>query len=122
MKKGEVIALKALGTLDLSAFAAQWNGRVDTLRGANFFQTNGEPRVIGTAFALETGKVSTPVVGNSAVHLVQALSDKSQPALPPDMTMFRRQLSSQANGAMRMGLMKSLVRQYEVQDNRFRFW
>ena len=122
LKKAEVIALKAVGALDLSAFAAQWNGRVDTLRGANFFQTNGEPRVIGTAFALETGKVSTPVVGNSAVHLVQALSDKSQPALPPDMTMFRRQLSSQAIGAMRMGLMKSLVRQYEVQDNRFRFW
>ncbi|MFN0175785.1 MAG: peptidylprolyl isomerase [Saprospiraceae bacterium] len=122
LKKAEVIKLKALGATDLPAFAAQWNGKVDTLRGSNFLQTNGEPRVIGAAFALETGKISAPIVGNGGVHLIQPITDKTQPQVPADITMFRRQMSSQAIGAMRMGLIKSLVRQYEVEDNRFRFW
>ncbi len=122
LKKAEVILAKNLGTIDLASCAAQWNSRVDTVRGANFLQTSGEPRVTGTLFTLETGKLSAPIVGNAGVILIQPITDKTQPQMPADITMFRRQMSSQSTSAMRMGLMKSLERQYKVQDNRFRFW
>ena len=122
LKKAEVIKNKIQGSSDLPSIAAQWSGRVDTLRGANFLQTSGEPRVSGTLFNLETGKISAPIIGNNSVIVIQPIADKTQPQMPADMTLFRRQMSSQAAGAMRTSLMKSLQRQYKVQDNRFRFW
>ncbi|MBL7809539.1 MAG: peptidylprolyl isomerase [Saprospiraceae bacterium] len=121
-KKAEVIKGKIQNASDLAAIASQWNSRVDTLKAQNFLNTNGEPRVFGTVFALETGKVSKPIMANMGVVFLQPLTDIAQQPMPADMTLFRRQMSSQAVGGMRTSLMKSLQRQYEVQDNRFRFW
>ncbi len=122
LKKAEVLKGKIQNVGDLSALSATWGGKVDTLRGVNFLQTNGEPRVTGTMFTLETGKVSSPIVANSGLVFIQPISDKTQPQVPADITMFRRQMSSQAAGSMRTTFMKSLQRQYKVQDNRFKFW
>ena len=123
LKKAQVLLTKLPNPLDLSAMATQWNeGRIDTLRGANFLQTSNEPRITGTLFSLETGKISQPIVGNVGVTVIMPITDKTQMQMPADMTMFRRQLSSQAANSMRMSLMKSLQRQYKVEDNRYRFW
>lgn len=122
LKKAEVIKSKTQNVTDLSAVASQWNLRVDTLRGVNFLQTNNEPRMAGTLFPMETGKLSQAIVGNLGVMYIQPLSDKTQQQMPADMTMFRRQMSSQAVGAMRSSLMKALQRQYDTQDNRYKFW
>jgi len=125
LKKGAYILEKSQQNLgDLSAMATQWNGRIDTLRNANFLQTNNEPRVAGVLFSptLETGTVSQPIIGNYGVVLLRPTSDVRKQAMPADMTMFRRQLSSQASTALRTSLMKSLQMQYKVTDNRSRFW
>lgn len=122
MKKAAIIKSKLQNTTELAAIAAQWEAKVDTLRGANMLQTSGEPRIMGTIFSLETGKVGGPVVGNSGVAFVQPTTDITQPQIPADLTMFRRQVTSQAVGNVRMNLMKSLLRDHKVEDNRFRFW
>ncbi|MFN0036724.1 MAG: peptidylprolyl isomerase [Saprospiraceae bacterium] len=122
LKKAEAIKSKIQSPGDLSALAAQWEGRVDTSRNSSFLQTNGEPRVSGTLSSLETGKVSGPIVGNGGVMFIQPLTEKTQPPVPADLTMFKRQLASQSTSALRVGLMKSLKVQHKVKDNRFRFW
>ncbi len=122
LKRSKIILSKLQNVTDLPALAAQWDGRVDTLRNANFMQTNSEPRVTGVLFATETGQISPVIVGNLGVVVLKPLTDISQQPLPADLTLFRRQLSSQASTALRTSLMKSLQRQYDVQDNRSRFW
>ncbi|MCC7465170.1 MAG: peptidylprolyl isomerase, partial [Saprospiraceae bacterium] len=123
LKKGAMIISKTQNPSDLSAIAAQWNnGRIDTLKSVNFLSTNNEPRVAGTVFALETGKMSAPIIGNLGVVYVIPITDVLEQPLPADMTLFRRQMSSQAITGMRTSLMKSLQRGYDVQDNRHRFW
>lgn len=123
LKKGALIISKTQNPNDLSAVAAQWNnGKVDTLKAVNFLSTNNEPRVAGTVFALETGKLSPPIIGNIGVVYLIPTTDILEQPLPADMTLFRRQMSSQAITGMKTSLMKSLQRGYEVQDNRYRFW
>ncbi|MDO8366183.1 MAG: peptidylprolyl isomerase, partial [Saprospiraceae bacterium] len=122
LKKAEYIISKTQNPGDLAAVAAQWDVRLDTLKGGNFLQTTGEPRVTGTLFATETGKVSKPIAGSIGVVVLQPITDKTQPPMPSDITLFRRQMSSQVAGGIRTNLIKSLELQYKVQDNRFRFW
>jgi peptidyl-prolyl cis-trans isomerase D len=121
LKKAEVIKSKTSAT-DLASIASQWNSRIDSIRSANFLQTQNEPRVAGTVFSMETGKVSGPIFGNVGVAFVQPITDKTQPQMPADISLFRRQMSSQASGSMRTSLMRSLQRQHTVEDNRFKFW
>jgi peptidyl-prolyl cis-trans isomerase D len=123
IKKGEYIKSKIQSGTDLVTVVSQWPGtRIDTLRRANFLQTSNEPRVTGTLFSLETGKISDPIISNMGVIVLQPIADKTQPQMPADITLFRRQVSSQTSGAMRTSLMKSLERQYEIKDNRYKFW
>lgn len=122
VKKAELIISKINNVTDLAALATEWKSKVDTLRGATFLQTSGEPRVSGVAFTLETGKISAPIAGNSGVIVIQPITDKTLPQVPADMTMYRRQLASQIVGGMRTGLIKSLELHTNVVDNRYRFW
>ncbi len=122
LKKAAFIISQSHNLGDLQAFAAQWGAKVDTLQGANFLQTTGEPRVTGTLFSLEAGKISEPIIGTIGVVLLQPINIKPAPQMPADITMFRRQMSSQSAGLVSTGLMKILERQHKVQDNRFRFW
>ena len=96
--------------------------KLDTLRGDNFLQTSGEPQVSGWLFSLETGKPSPPIVGSRGVIFIQPITDITQPQMPADLTMFRRQMSSQVSGELVANLMKSLEHKYKVEDNRSRFW
>jgi peptidyl-prolyl cis-trans isomerase D len=121
--KGKYIAEKIGGNQDFAAIAAQWNARQDTVRNVSFLQTQaGEPRIQGTLFTLTAGQVSKPIVGNSGVYLISPVTDRTQVQTPSDLTMFRRQVSSTAVVNVRSNLMKSLVKNAELRDNRARFF
>lgn len=121
-KKGEYIKSK-IQTNDFAALASQWNARQDTVKGVSFMQSQGgEPRVQGTVFALTTGQVSQPIIGNSGVYLVSPVSDKTQSQIPTDLTNLRRQVSSTAVVGVRTNLIKSLVKKSDLKDNRARFF
>ncbi len=126
-KKGEAIVGKIKNANDMNAVAAQFGLKVDTLTNVSMLQTfvpNGgsEPKIIGHAFALGKGKVSKPLIGVSGVYVISPITDKTQPPLPPDLTMFRRQVASTANSAIRMSLMNTMKKKAEVKDNRSRFF
>ncbi|TNE49774.1 MAG: hypothetical protein EP344_17835 [Bacteroidetes bacterium] len=126
-KKGAVISEKLQSASNLQAAAEQWAVTVDTTTNASLLQTyvpNGgsEPRVVGTAFGMEKGAVSAPVIGSTGVYIVQPLTDKTDPAMPADLTLFRRQVNSSANSNIRMNLMTSWKKQVELNDYRSRFF
>jgi hypothetical protein len=121
--KGKLIAEKIKDTQDFSAIAAQWNARQDTVRNVSFLQTQaGEPRIQGTLFSMTTGQISKPIIGTSGVYLISPVTDRNQVQTPSDLTMFRRQVSSTAIVNVRSNLMKSLVKNAELKDNRARFF
>ena len=121
-KKGEVIVAKIKGATDLAALAAQYEGKVDTARNSSFMQGGSEPRVVGTVFNTAKGALSAPVIGTNGVYVVSPLTDKPQMQLPPDLTMFRRQMSSTAVSAVKTGLMTALKKSAKTEDFRSKFF
>ncbi len=122
-KKAEVITSKMLANAgDLAGIASTWGVTVDTARGTSMAQGGSEPRVVGTAFSLEKGAVSSPIAGNSGVYILSPITDKIDPQLPADLTMFRRQASSTAAANIRIGLMDSLKKMAKLDDFRSKFY
>ena len=126
-KKAEMIKGKLQNAGDLSAAAGQWGVTVDTAKGSSMLQTflpNGgsEPRVVGLAFSLAKDATSKPVTGANGVYIVKPITDKPEAPLPPDLAMFRRQVTSSAIAGMRMNLVNSMKKQAELKDNRSRFF
>ncbi|HND88970.1 MAG TPA: peptidylprolyl isomerase, partial [Saprospiraceae bacterium] len=121
-KKGEVIASKIQGQTDLGAIAGQWQTKVDTARNASFMQGGSEPRVVGTVFNTAKDAVSAPIIGSNGVYVVSPLTDKPQIQLPPDLTMFRRQLVSTAVSQVKIGLISSMKKTADVEDFRSKFY
>lgn len=125
-KKAEALIAKLQGASDLQSVAGQYAVTVDTARLVSFGTTSlaagNEPRVIGTAFAIQKGAVSKPLEGTGGVYLVQPISDKPQSQLPPDMAAFRRQAVSTTANNVKTRLMSYLRREADVEDNRSRFF
>jgi len=126
-KKAALIKSKLKNAKDLNALAGQWEVQVDTAKGASLLQPfvpNGgsEPGVVGTAFSLEQGAVSAPVTGLAGVYILQRISGKQELTMPPDLTLFRRQVSSAATSNIRMNLMNAWKNQIKLEDNRSRFF
>jgi peptidyl-prolyl cis-trans isomerase D len=121
-KKTEVIKGKIQNPNDLVGIAAQFQTKVDTARGSTMLQGGSEPRMIGTAFSLAKGAVSTPIGGNSGVYIVSPISDKLAVQPPADLTMFRKQVSSTATSQIRANLLKSMIKAADIGDNRSRFY
>jgi peptidyl-prolyl cis-trans isomerase D len=125
-KKADAIKAK-LGTADIAAAASQYGVAVDTARGASMMQpslNNGgmEPRVVGTAFSLANGAVSKPIEGNAGVYIVKAIMDKPAAQLPPDLTLFRKQVASGAANSVKTSLMRAWKKASDIEDNRSRFF
>lgn len=126
-KKAEVIKSKIPSGLDLPAVASQFGVQTDTARNVTMLQAfipNGgnEPRVVGTVFATAKDAIGGPVAGNSGVFLVQPISEKPNPAMPADLTLFKRQVTSSVSTQVRVNLLNSLKKQSDLEDFRSRFF
>lgn len=122
MKKGAILKGKIGTVSDLSALAAQWQVKVDTVKAVSMMSAGGEPRVLGTVFHQTKGQISQPIAGSAGVYVVQTLGDKPQTQIPADLTMFRRQYTSSAASTIRTNLMESLKKDAKIKDNRSRFY
>lgn len=122
-KRAEVITSKMLQNAgDLAGIASTWGVSVDTARGTSIAQGGSEPRVVGTAFSLAKDEVSSPIPGNSGVYILSPVGDKVDPAVPADLTMFRRQASSSAASMIRVNLMNSMKKAAKIDDFRSKFY
>jgi len=122
VKKGEIIKAKIGTNTDLSAIAAEYQAKVDTVKAVSMMSSGGEPRVLGTVFHLAKGETSGPILGSSGVYVIQTLSDKPQTQIPADLTMFRKQYTSSAATTIRTNLLPSLKKYANIKDNRSRFY
>lgn len=126
-KKAEVILAKLQGASDLNAAAAAYGVTIDTSANSSLMQVavpkgGQEPRVVGTVFSLKNGQVSKAISGKTGVYMVQPISEPTAVQVPADLTMFRRQVSSSAQSAVRSGLMNSLKKAADIKDNRVLFF
>ena len=106
----------------MSAVAAQFESKVDTVKAVSMMSSGGEPRVLGTVFHLAKGETSAPILGASGVYIIQTLSDKPQTQIPADLTMFRKQYTSSAASSIRTNIMATLKKEANIKDNRSRFY
>lgn len=126
-KKAEVIQSRIQNAKDLNALASQFGVSVDTAQNTTMLQTflptgGVEPRVVGAAFGLQPGGFTAPIAGASGVYVAQLLTALPEVTLPPDLTMFRRQITSSSSSGIRMNLLNAWKKQVEIQDNRSRFF
>ncbi|WP_109098131.1 peptidylprolyl isomerase [Aquimarina sp. AU58] len=80
-----------------------------------------EPKVVGTAFALEPGKVSGPIVGNNGVYVIEVT--KKTPASGLDTYMsYASQVSKAQTGAVNTKVFEALKEAAEIEDKRSKFY
>jgi peptidylprolyl isomerase/peptidyl-prolyl cis-trans isomerase D len=124
-KKAETLKSKISGsTLDAIAqkqgqtvkVASAINMKTPTISGAGT-----EPKVVGTAFALEVGKTSGPIVGNNGVYVVEVT--KKTPASGLDTYMsYASQKAKTQSGVVNTKVFEALKEAAEIEDKRAKFY
>jgi peptidyl-prolyl cis-trans isomerase D len=125
-KKGEVLKAK-FGASDMNAIVSQFNARIDTAKGVTFNATfvpnlGSESKVIGSVFTLENGQVSKPIIGETGVFLAKVTNKTAVANSPVDKNILRQQLVGQMKGMVRNAITKSLKKNGNVTDNRYKFF
>jgi peptidyl-prolyl cis-trans isomerase D len=123
-KKAELIKAKMSGT-SLAAIAKATGSNVQqavdvtmmnpTLAGG----VGQEPKVVGNAFALATGKLSAPIEGNTGVYIVLNKNTLKAPALASHAP-YITQLNSQSAGDVNR-IIPALKDLAKIKDNRSKF-
>ncbi len=127
-KKAEIIKQKIGQKSDLNALAAEWGVSIDSAQNVTmtqaFIPTAGaEPRLVGAVFHLgKKGATTKPIVGNNGVYVAQLLEDIPQLTAPPDLAMFRRQVTSAASTGTRVGWLNIWRKYSDIDDYRSRFF
>ncbi len=124
-KKAELIRAKFSGSTieDIAASQGQQvktslaiNMKNPTLSGAG-----REPKVIGSAFGLEEGKVSQPVDGNLGVYVVQVTKKTPADGLPNYQAAANR-VGNTKSAAVNTALYNALKEAAKIDDNRATFY
>lgn len=123
-KKAEKIIAKMKGT-SLAAIAAAnkvtvANAADLTLENPNVPGAGFEPKVVGMAFSLKSGKVSQPIEGNSGVYVISTKVVTKARALPK-YTDYVTKLKPQVVGNAGR-FMQALKDDADIQDNRADFY
>ncbi|GAA4275643.1 peptidylprolyl isomerase [Aquimarina mytili] len=96
--------------------ASALNMKTPTISGAGT-----EPKVIGTAFAINTGDVSNPIVGNNGVYVVEVT--KKTPASGLDTYIsYAAQTSKSQAGLVNSKVFEALKEAAEIEDKRAKFY
>lgn len=119
-------AVAKISTKDLSALAAEYKVKVDTLIGLNLYNTfvaglGAEPKVIGAAFGQNQGDVTAPILGNSGVFVVKTLN-KTEAGQANNIAFLRRTISEKNQAGIPSKLMESLKSLFKIKDNRAIFY
>ncbi len=122
-KKAALIKAKMKGTT-LDAVAKATGSSVQqanemTMQNPMIPNAGPEPKVVGTAFATATGKMSAPIEGNSGVYVVQPRLIVKAPALK-NHTEYSAKLKSQKAGFAGR-ILPALKADADIEDNRTDF-
>jgi len=127
-KKGEMLSKQITDAMgggnSLEALASKLNIPVDSSLNASmgtpYAQGVGlEPKVVGTVFGSETGKVSSPITGNRGVYVISAVEYIPAPE-SQDVSINVNQLTySWKQKIQAQSLMTELKDKAKVEDNRY---
>ncbi len=123
-KKAELIKMKMTGT-SLEAIAKNTGSTIQQATDVtmqNPVLTGGvgqEPKVVGNAFALEAGKISAPIEGNTGVYVVKNINTTKAAVLKNHAT-YVAQLKAQSAGDVNR-VIPALKANAEIKDNRSQF-
>ena len=122
-KKAELIKAKMNGS-SLEAIAKKVGGKVEQATGLTMENTmlpgvGPEPKVVGTAFALATNKISAPIDGNTGVYVVKNIGVVKAPALKSHAAYVTKVKAQSASDANRV--IPALKENAKIEDNRIDF-
>lgn len=120
-KKAAILKDKAKGsTLEEIATANNEtlrNANGISLASPNLMGVGMEPKVVGRAFSLETGKVSEVIEGKMGVFVVKTQAVVAAPELP-NYVSFTNRVKQQAQGLAQTRVFTAMRNKAEIQDNR----
>ncbi|WP_109434123.1 peptidylprolyl isomerase [Aquimarina sp. AU119] len=124
-KKAETLKAKISGTA-LDAIAQSQGQTVKvasalTMKTPTISGAGTEPKVVGTAFALEIGNVSGPIVGNNGVYVVEVTKKTPASGLETYMS-YASQTSKTQAGLVNSKVFDALKEAAEIEDKRARFY
>ncbi len=96
--------------------ASALNMKTPTISGAGT-----EPKVVGAAFALESGQISEPIVGNNGVYVVSVTKKTPASGLDTYMSYAAQESKTQAN-AVNSRVFNALKEAAEIEDKRANFY
>lgn len=117
---------KMQGKTDLSALATelgvtQQNASELTYNNFNLPGGFSEYEVVGKVFALENGKLSAPLKGETGVYLV-SMTNKSPAPEPKDLNVDKASLVQRAQSRVDGGLFNAMKEVIGVKDERYKFY
>ena len=124
-KKAEIIKQRISGN-DLQQIAQNQGVEVNTANSVNRNSptlpgVGNEPRVVGTAFALEEGAVSKPITGEKGVFVVRVLQKNSAANLDSYRPYASREAAARRT-TVDTEVFEALKETAEIEDNRARFY
>lgn len=124
-KKGELLAEK-MKNKDLAAVASEFDSQLDTASNVSFSssfvpQIGSEPELIGEAFKISAGTVSSPIVGSTGVFVFKVI-DKTAAGPVADISSIRRTVGSQKRAQITSTLINGLRENAKIEDNRSTFY
>ncbi len=120
-KKAEIIKGKMKGDT-LEAVAQATGSKVSNAEGVTLATSTvptvgAEPKVVGKAFALETGKVSDHIVGKSGVFMIKTKSVEKATELP-NYNAYASRLKNEGRSAVSSRIITALKDAADIEDNR----
>jgi peptidyl-prolyl cis-trans isomerase D len=80
-----------------------------------------EPKVIGTAFAMEANTVSGPIKGQNGIFVVEVLR-KEDAIVPEDLSATKRQLQTSVANRVPGDVLQAIKNNARIEDNRSMFY
>ncbi len=124
-KKGALLQ-EAMAGFNLAKAARKYKVDVDSISGVRFTDLSpaglgAEPNVIASAFKLEAGQLSEPVIGESGVYIVKT-NAKNTAASGANVGTLRTQSSSRMKNSIYGNLMNTWKKLKNVEDERSKFF
>ena len=121
-KKAEIVKEKMKGD-NLEAVAKASGSRVMnaedvTLASAMIPTVGNEPKVVGTAFALESGKTSGLITGKQGVFMIKSKGVEKAPEME-NYSVYSNRVKNQAKSAVASRITTALKDAADIEDNRF---
>ncbi len=129
-KKAEILVEKMnqakTGANSLEEVAKKLNTEVMeieyiSLASPNLPQVGPEPKVVGTVFGIEKGKISDIVRGEAGVYIVQSVEITEAPATEDFTSIIQNQTGTFQNRA-NFDVYNALLKKADVRDNKVKFY